>query len=104
LLVKEWHVAPFFLHSAKILVVSAEFVKSAGAIFHPVWEQQEGSGCFLVIQGRWGCMLIYFEHVLIVIYRLADGESSELCGESHLFWNQLFSLLGGLSRILEALG
>ena len=81
MLVKEWHVAPFFLHSAKILVVSAEFVKSAGAIFHPVWEQQEGSGCFLVIQGRWGCMLIYFEHVLIVIYRLADGESSELCGE-----------------------
>jgi hypothetical protein len=27
------------------------FVKSVGAVFHPVWEQQEGSGCLLVIQG-----------------------------------------------------
>jgi len=36
--------------SAKILVVSADFLNSAGVIFHPVWEQQEGSGCFWKIK------------------------------------------------------
>jgi len=27
------------------------------------------------------CMLHYFEHVLIFIHRVADGEPSESCGE-----------------------
>ena len=30
-------------NSANILVVSANFVKSVGAVFHPVWEQKEGA-------------------------------------------------------------
>ena len=36
-------------NSANILVVRVGFVKSVGAVFHPVWEQQEGSGSLLVI-------------------------------------------------------
>jgi len=35
----------YFPGGLYVLTVSAGFVKSAGAIFHPVWEQQEGSGC-----------------------------------------------------------
>ena len=40
-----------------------------------------GSGCLLVIKGVCSCLLPYFEYVLIVIHQVADGESSELCGE-----------------------
>jgi len=57
-------------------------VKSVGAVSHPVWEQQECSGCLLVIQGRCGCMLHYFEHELIVIHRVADGNTGELYVEN----------------------
>jgi len=44
LLVEEWHVAHFCLldvskYSANILVVSAGYVKSIGAVFHPVKKQ-----------------------------------------------------------------
>ena len=42
----------YFKDSANILIVGAGFVKSVGAVFHPVWEQQECSGCFLVNKGR----------------------------------------------------
>jgi hypothetical protein len=30
----------YFKNSANALVVSAGFVKSVGAVFHPVWEQE----------------------------------------------------------------
>ena len=44
--------------------------------------RKQGSGRLLVIiQGRCVCTLHYFEHALIVIHRVADGESNELCGE-----------------------
>jgi len=45
---------------------------SIGVVFHPVWEQEENSGCLLVIQGRCGCILHIFEHVLIVINWVVD--------------------------------
>jgi len=35
----------------------------------------------LAVQGGCGCMLHYFEHVLIVIHRVTGRDSSELCGE-----------------------
>jgi hypothetical protein len=47
-------------------------------------------------------MLNYFKHVFIVIHRVADGETSELCGES-ICSGIKKPLLDGLSRILEAL-
>jgi hypothetical protein len=53
-------------------------VKSVGAVFHPIRKQEEGNGCLLVIEGRCGCMLNYFEHVFIVIHQVADGESGDL--------------------------
>ena len=28
-----------FMYSANILIVSARFVNSVGAVFHPIWEQ-----------------------------------------------------------------
>jgi len=44
LLVEEWHVAHFCfwdisMYSANNLVFSARFVKSVGAVFHPIWDQ-----------------------------------------------------------------
>ena len=48
-------------------------------------------------------MLHYFEHVLIIIHRVADGESSELCGE-RICSGTKNPLLDGLSRNLEAVG
>ena len=44
--------------------------------------RKQGSGRLLVIiQGRCVCTLHYFEHALIVIHRVADGESGELYGK-----------------------
>ena len=71
---------PSIVHSADIVVVDAVFVKGIGVAFHPPWEQQEGSGCLLVI-GSCGCMLHYFERVLNIIHRVADGECSKLYRE-----------------------
>jgi hypothetical protein len=48
-------------------------------------------------------MLNYFAHVFIVIHRVADEETSELCGE-RICSGTKKSLLDGLSRSLEALG
>ena len=45
-------------------------------------------------------MLHYFEHVLSVIHRVADGEFGEVY-RTRLSWNQILCLLGGLSRTLE---
>jgi hypothetical protein len=44
----------------------------------------------------------YFEHVRIVIHRVADGESGEQFGERVCPVTK-YSLLGGLPRTLEAL-
>ena len=49
-------------------------------------------------------MLHYFEHVLIIIHRVADGEFGELHRLERVFPGNKYSLLGGLSRTLEALG
>jgi hypothetical protein len=52
----------------------------------------------MVIQGRYGCMLHYFEHVLVVIHWVANGE--RVCPGT----KYSVHLLGGLSRTFEALG
>ena len=46
MLVEEWHVAHLLfwdvsMYSANILAVSAGFVKSVGAVFHPIWERRK---------------------------------------------------------------
>ena len=45
-------------------------------------------------------LLHYFEHVLIVIYRVADGDSSEVCGEC-ICSGTKNSVLDGLSSQLQ---
>jgi hypothetical protein len=37
-------------------------------------------------------MLYYFEHVLIVIHQVADGESSELCENASVLVPKILSL------------
>jgi len=49
-------------------------------------------------------MLNYFEHVLIVIHRVADGESSELCEERICFGTKYSFLMGGLFRFPKTQG
>jgi len=48
-------------------------------------------------------MLHYFEHVLIITHRVADGEFSELCGERICSGTE-YPLFGGLSRTLGTPG
>jgi hypothetical protein len=79
LLVEEWHVTRFFF--PKIVQADRFCEKRWCCSPSSLGGVGSSSGCLLVIQGRCGCMLHYFEHVLIVIHRLADGEFSELCRE-----------------------
>jgi hypothetical protein len=48
-------------------------------------------------------MLNYSEHVFIVIHRVADGESGEMCGKC-ICPGTKYSLLGGLSKTFKSSG
>jgi hypothetical protein len=75
----------YFQGYCKHSCIQCKFCKKRCCCFLSSLGAAEGSGCLSVIQGRCGCMLHYFEHVLIVISSYIGWQITNpvsfVCGE-----------------------